>query len=165
MKRAIQIKGRVSLPEDTLHRLFKIANKIVVPSSWTLGEVGSRAQPPWLLPLVEEALVRLNSQGSRKFRFLSKDSPAMREISAIAYGKGSVPTHTDHVSGLSLLTFLGGSLEDSDGCHLVAEGEFYAGGQMVTLNAGQSLVFDDSEPHSWMHNGYWFFACNALEKV
>jgi hypothetical protein len=66
---------------------------------------------------------------------------------------------------LSLLTFLGGSLEDSDGAHLVTEGEFYAGGRMVTLKAGESIVFDDSEPHSWMHNGYWFFAVNALEKL
>lgn len=89
----------------------------------------------------------------------------MREISAIAFGKGSVPTHTDHISGLSLLTFLGGSVKDNDGFPLVSDGEFYAGGQMITLNAGQSLVFDDSEPHSWMHNGYWFFAVNALEKI
>ncbi len=164
MKRAIQVQGRVTLPEDTLDKLFQIANKIVVPK-WTLGEVESRAQPPWLLPQAEEALSRLNSQGSRKFRFLDKDSSVMREISAIAYGKGSVHTHTDHISGLSLLTFLGGSLEDSDGAHLVTEGEFYAGGRMVTLKAGESIVFDDSEPHSWMHNGYWFFAVNALEKL
>lgn len=165
MKRAIQVQGRVTLPEDTLEKLFKIANEIVVPSSWTLGEVDSRAQPPWLLPYIEEVLMRLNSQGSRKFRFLGKGSQVMREISAIAFGKGSVPTHTDHISGLSLLTFLGGSLKDNDGGHLVAEGEFYGGGRMVTLNAGESLVFDDSEPHSWMHNGYWFFAVNALEKI
>ena len=114
---------------------------------------------------MKEALIQFNSQGSRKFQFLSKDSQVMREISAIAFGKGSVPTHTDHISGLSLLTFLGGSTEDNEGGHLVAEGEFYAGGQMVTLKAGESLIFDDSEPLSWMHNGYWFFAVNALEKA
>lgn len=46
MKRAIQVQGRVTLPEDTLDKLFQIANKIVVPSKWTLGEVDSRTQPP-----------------------------------------------------------------------------------------------------------------------
>jgi hypothetical protein len=165
MKRAIQVQGRVSLPEDTLDRLYKIANKIGVPSNWTLGEVDSRAQPSWLLPHMKEALMRLNSQGSRKFRFLDEGSQVMREVSAIAFGKGSVPTHTDHISGLSLLTFLGCSFEDNSGLHLESEGEFYAGGRMITLKAGESLVFDDSEPHSWMHNGYWFFAVNALERV
>jgi hypothetical protein len=170
MKRAIRVPGALS-PEQ-IH--FEKVMKEVWNSTWGrhlsdnpdygYNRIATEKLPEYLYPSVDLCLSRLN-EVSRNIYTLHPRTPERTLI----FGWGSVPTHDDDISGKTLLTFLGGfrttdSPNESDReRELFHEGELYTAGHMTRLKTGESVIFDDRESHSWMHNSGWVFMSAAIK--
>lgn len=172
MKRAVPVEGRL-FPKDIqfpqimskLGRL-KTFSKLVEDPLSGFGLVYTADLPEFLKPQLDKVLSFLNRGRDKPF---SISSSKLVEPPSLVFGKGSVPSHEDGISGLSLLTFLGGfhpsgALHPDEISDLFHEGELYTGSRSTTLCRGDSVVFDDRETHSWMHNAGWVFMCSPLSK-
>jgi hypothetical protein len=172
MKRAIQVKGELSPQEIQFPRVMsklresRLFLKLTEDPLSGFGLVYTTPLPEFLKPSLDKTLSFLNKGRDKPFSISSK---RWLEPASLVYGKGSVPSHEDGVSGISLLTFLGGfhpsgDLNPVEIFDLFYEGELYTGDRRTTLRVGSSLVFDDRETHSWMHNAGWVFMCSPLSE-
>ena len=173
MKRAVPLPLKIPplVAEELLNRVIPtllesdFGRKILYEPISQYGLVEDQDIPEWLNKEVEEYLVCHGE--SLGFVTRSNSSNVWSKRVSLVFGLGSIPTHVDNMSGLSLLTFLGGFPlpgQDKVPSFLHNEGEFYSGGRCITLKPGESLVFDDREPHAWMHNSCWAFVCLQLKK-
>lgn len=163
MKKAIPIQGRPDLREIPFSDTLKLVSK---KSFGSFGEVQTCKLPDSLNPLKEQVLKHLKEETKGKF-----SENKLSEGPTLVFGKGSVPTHSDNITGYTLLTFLGGfnsegknTPEEDAIVELFHEGELYTPTSRTTLSWGQSVIFDDREEHSWMHNAGWVFMCIPLKK-
>jgi hypothetical protein len=163
MKKAIPLQGRPETCKVPFSKVLKLVSK---KSFWNVGEVQTCKLPKYLNPLKEQVLKLLEEETNGKF-----SENRLSEGSTLVFGLGSVPTHSDTITGYTLLTFLGGFSSSGKGSpegdsivELFHEGELYMPASRTTLKGGNSVIFDDREEHSWMHNAGWVFMCIPLKK-
>jgi hypothetical protein len=166
MKKAIPLEGRLNPLEVPRSEVLKLVAK---KSYGTFGEVQACKLPDFLIPSKEQVLELLKDQ--TKGKFSENAQHGFSEGPTLVFGKGSIPTHRDEITGFTLLTFLGGfnskgkDIPEEDSIvELFHEGELYTSGSRTLLKGGQSVIFDDREEHSWMHNAGWVFMCIPLKK-
>lgn len=130
-----------------------------------MGEVHEVPLPEWMKDLPASVL-EMQPQ-YRNYRF---ELPDQNHSRSLVFGRGSVPPHTDLMTGLTMLTFLGGYVpEEGEGTGPMSgfaqEGHLFTSGGFTSLERGQTVVFDDREIHSWMHNACWIFMCVPVKEV
>lgn len=170
MKKAIRVPGTLTPDQISFSRVMKEVwkspwgRRLVDEPEYGHGDIATINLPDFLIPCVEICLSRLGESRSREYTIRSKNPET-----TLIFGRGSVPTHDDYMTGMTLLSFLGGFHPtdfrgtQSNEWELFNEGEFYAGGGVTCLKVGESLIFDDREQHSWMHNAGWVFMSAAVK--
>lgn len=170
MKRAFKVPGNLIISVKERYDLQRqvldspLGKEVVRGSLKVVGEVGELSLPEWFgTPQDENLLRRLNSCGKGSFSF----SDEGRDL---VFGYGSVGSHSDFNSGLTILTFLhsfhpGETKVYPGALHMCSKGEFYTSGSYVTLRHGESLLFDDREEHAWLHNFFWVFAALPVKRL
>lgn len=167
MKTAISIPGRFPIKIKQFSDLIE-----GLPSTglWDFGNVDTAEIPQgdinWVKSALEMALLDLNQLGSSQYvvRSYKSTSGVFPETPVLLYGRCTVGLHEDRIKGLQILTFLGSFCPNDDTPeHLHKNGEFFQG-KILPMRQGESILFDDNEPHAWLSNAYWVFASLPVRK-
>lgn len=155
------IKVNCTVPILKTHRKIVLDSMNLPPSKWMYGNVDASRLPEPFLKICKSPLDALN---------LQVDSKEWREVGYTSkpdmpYGRGSIGTHIDEITGITMLILLfcepwvqKKNHPEYDGF----TGEFISGGSVIKMRIGDVIVFDDREPHAWLTNSAWAFATFPL---
>lgn len=173
MKTAIKVPAKLRLRDTELNQIIEFLPN---PEKWTFGNVDVfheyfiKVKDNPLSKYAEGAISRLNFEfklnainKSFAIRGLNRKFPPMEPKPALAFGRGTVGSHTDSMSGVCLLTLLYVFPFNSDESpeHLGHDGEFHQG-KFFQLSVGESVIFNDDAEHAWLCNGCWVFSLFPL---
>lgn len=154
----VKIKDKANLPE--YHRKHILSFVKDNPCKWMYGHVDAVFLPPTLHNVWEKPLISINNKDKN-----IKWSNAASKVPEMPYGRGSIGTHIDELTGVTLLVLL--FCEPWSKTAIKPEyngttGEFISGDSVIELEVGDSVIFDDRVPHAWLTNSAWAFAAFPL---
>jgi hypothetical protein len=147
--------------------LYKEHRKLVLeavkekPSKWMYANVDADHLPTSFLDLCKNPLEALNLQcNGQEWREVGYGSkPDM------PYGRGSIGTHIDEITGVTMLILLFCEPWVQRKFHPEYNGfsgEFISNGKVIEMKVGDAIIFDDRQPHAWLTNSAWAFATFPL---
>lgn len=158
---------KAELPSDINSQIIKGIGK--EPQDWAYGWVNAISAINSVVNLNKTLISKLNNFSNSAIWELSCPSNGGSSFDKfdIAFGKGSIGTHVDEMTGVSMLVLLFCSPwkrvpEESNPEFNGEDGEFISAGKVLTAGAGDIIVFDDREPHAWLTNSAWAFAVFPL---
>lgn len=156
------IKVNCTVPIYKSHRKAVLDALKVKPSKWAYGNVDADHLPKEFADIYQEPIKDFN---------LQVKGNGWGEIEHVKgvdmpYGRGSIGTHVDDMTGVTMLILLfcepwvqKSNHPEYDGF----SGEFISRGCSITMKPGSVIVFDDREPHAWLTNSAWAFATFPLK--
>jgi hypothetical protein len=158
----IKINSKVPLPKDYRKNILQsLRSSRGVPCKWMYGHVDAVKLPDIFNKIYEHPVDFLN-QSQTQIKWGNKES---LESCDMVFGRGSIGTHTDEMTALTLLILLycepwvkKTSKPEFNGYN----GEFISGDKVIEMEVGDSIVFDDRKPHAWLTNSAWAFASFPL---
>lgn len=159
LQRPIKVNFTVPLYKE--HRKLVLKAVKERPSKWMYANVDADHLPTSFLKLCEAPLEALNLQcNAQEWREAENNNkPDM------PYGRGSIGTHVDEMTGVTMLILLFCEPWVQERFHPEYngfDGEFISNGETIEMKVGDVIVFDDRQPHAWLTNSAWAFATFPL---
>ncbi len=159
LEKPFKLDGKVPLPPN--HRKAVIDTVNQKPSNWVYADVYAKILPDSLSHLNSAPLEELNNKDTE----LRWGEPCSTYKIDMTYGRGSIGTHVDDMTGITLLVLLFCEPWVQKRFHPEYQGyngEFISGGAVIEAEVGDAIVFDDRKPHAWLTNSAWAFATFPL---
>jgi hypothetical protein len=159
LEKPFKLKNKVALPPH--HREMVIERIDREPSMWVYADVYAHVLPESFSHINQSVLRELNDTDScREWR-----EPVLESAIDMTYGRGSIGTHVDEMTGITLLVLLFCEPWVQENFHPTYQGydgEFISESSVITMEVGDAMVFDDRKPHAWLTNSAWAFAVFPL---
>ena len=159
LAKPFKLASKVLLPPN--HRKIIIDCIDAKPNRWVYADVYAKILPEPLSHLNQSPLKELNDGDTE----VEWREPAIEHKVDMTYGRGSIGTHSDDMTGITLLVLLFCEPWVQKRFHPEYQGyngEFISDGSVLEVEVGDAFVFDDRKPHAWLTNSAWAFATFPL---